>query len=63
MITESKSGSDIKATIEGSPADVLKEMTVYFDNYSPYGYHTRVESDLIIDGIRVVHITRWNNCD
>jgi hypothetical protein len=63
MYTENKSGSDITAKFVGTVEEVDAEVKVYFDNYHPAGYHTHITSEEIVDGIKTVYTSRWNNCD
>jgi hypothetical protein len=63
MYTENKSGSDITAKFVGTVEEVDAEVKVYFQNYNPCGYQTHITSEEIVDGIKTVYTSRWNNCD
>jgi hypothetical protein len=62
-LTETKSGSDINATISGVIVEVDEAVKAYFDVFNPCGYQTHIEYEKIVDGIKTVYISRWNNCD
>jgi len=60
---EFKTDSNVVMNFTGIPEEVEDAIVRYFDNFSPYGYQTRIVSDVTQDGIRVVKIIRWDNCN
>lgn len=55
--------SNIQIEFEGNNDEVQKAVDKYFEQFSPFGYNTRIKTDVSYLGTRIVQITRWKNCD
>jgi len=60
---KSDSFTNVGCILVGSHAEVDSKVEKYFNQYHPAGYGTSIKSDRIIDGLRVVEITRYASCD
>jgi len=65
MITRTPypTSSTIEVEFEGDINEVQKATDKYFGQFSPFGYQTKIVKDVVYNNIRIVKITRWNNCD
>jgi len=55
--------STIEVEFEGDINEVQQATDKYFEQFSPFGYQTKIVKDVIYNNVRIVKITRWNNCD
>lgn len=63
IFNEVRNSFNTEISVRGTPEEIEKFVEGYFINYHPYGYSTRIRSDVTEDNIRTVKISRWNSCD
>ena len=61
--TEFRNYPGFTATFEGTVEEVDNAIKVYFSNYNPAGYNTRIVECEVNNNVKTVKVTRWDNCD
>lgn len=56
-------GSRTNMQCSGDPTAVGCWVEAYLKDYHPHGYGTRVYSDVTVDGVRTVKVSRGSSCD